>query len=165
MDLAADRRRWSTLWLSALVVLADQVTKHWAVNQLVDGKTIDLVWTLRFKLGFNSGMAFSQADGLGPVIGVIALIAIVVLAYVARQADTRSGSYAAAAILGGAAGNVVDRLFRGDGWLHGSVVDFIDLQWWPVFNIADMGITIGGAILVIGAWRAPRESSSSGVAA
>ncbi len=164
MDLAAAKRRWSTLWLSALVVLADQVTKHWAVNHLVDGKTIDLVWTLRFKLGFNSGMAFSQAEGLGPVIGVIALVAIVVLAYVARQADTRSGSYAAAAILGGAAGNVVDRLFRGDGWLHGSVVDFIDLQWWPVFNIADMAITIGGAILVIGAWRTPRESAASGAA-
>jgi signal peptidase II len=164
VDLAAAKRRWSTLWLSALVVLADQVTKHWAVNHLVDGKTIDLVWTLRFKLGFNSGMAFSQAEGLGPVIGVIALVAIVVLAYVARQADTRSGSYAAAAILGGAAGNVVDRLFRGDGWLHGSVVDFIDLQWWPVFNIADMAITIGGAILVIGAWRTPRESAASGAA-
>jgi signal peptidase II len=164
VDLAAAKRRWSTLWLSALVVLADQVTKHWAVNHLVDGKMIDLVWTLRFKLGFNSGMAFSQADGLGPVIGVIALVAIVVLAYVARQADTRSGSYAAAAILGGAAGNVVDRLFRGEGWLHGSVVDFIDLQWWPVFNIADMAITIGGTILVIGAWRTPRESAASGAA-
>jgi len=162
VDLAVASRRWSTLWLSALVVLADQVTKHWAVNHLADGHTVDIVWTLRFKLGFNSGMAFSQAEGLGPIIGVLALVAIVVLAFVVRQSDTRTGSFAAAAILGGAAGNVADRLFRGDGWLHGAVVDFIDLQWWPVFNIADMAITIGGAILVIGAWRTPKRSVADG---
>ena len=160
MDLAVARRRWSMLWLSALVVLADQVTKNWAVNHLADGHAVDVLWTLRFKLGFNSGMAFSQAEGLGPVIGVVALIAIAVLAFVARQSDTRSGSLAAAAILGGAAGNVADRLFRGDGWLHGAVIDFIDLQWWPVFNVADMAITVGGAILVVGAWRAPKVTAS-----
>ena len=54
-------------------------------------------------------------------------------------------------VLGGAVGNVLDRLLRGEGWLHGSVVDFIDLQWFPVFNVADMGVTIGGALLVLGA--------------
>ena len=53
-------------------------------------------------------------------------------------------------VIGGALGNVVDRLFRGDGWFHGSVIDFIDLQWWPIFNVADMAITIGGVLLVLG---------------
>jgi signal peptidase II len=52
-------------------------------------------------------------------------------------------------VCGGAAGNVVDRLFRGDGWLHGAVVDFIDLQWWPVFNIADAAITVGAVLLLV----------------
>ena len=45
-------------------------------------------------------------------------------------------------------GNVVDRLFRNDGWFDGAVVDFIDLQWWPIFNVADIGI-VGGALLLL----------------
>ena len=53
-------------------------------------------------------------------------------------------------VMGGAAGNVCDRLFRGSGWLRGSVVDFIDLRWWPVFNVADIGVTVGGLLLVVG---------------
>ena len=52
-------------------------------------------------------------------------------------------------IVGGALGNVLDRLFRGDGWMHGAVVDFIDFQWFPIFNVADMGVTIGAALLVL----------------
>ncbi|MFT3854832.1 MAG: signal peptidase II [Ilumatobacteraceae bacterium] len=46
-------------------------------------------------------------------------------------------------------GNLADRLFRGDGWLHGAVIDFIDLQWFPIFNVADAAITIGGALFVL----------------
>jgi signal peptidase II len=52
-------------------------------------------------------------------------------------------------VAGGAAGNIVDRLFRGDAWLRGAVVDFIDLQWWPIFNIADAAIVLGAGALVI----------------
>ena len=64
-------------------------------------------------------------------------------------------------VMGGAAGNVVDRLFRGSGWFRGAVVDFIDLRWWPVFNVADIGVTVGGLLLVAGSLFA-RPSSSSG---
>jgi signal peptidase II len=52
-------------------------------------------------------------------------------------------------VLGGAAGNLADRLARGDDPLHGAVVDFIDLQWWPVFNVADIGVVVGGLLLVV----------------
>ena len=52
-------------------------------------------------------------------------------------------------MVGGAIGNLLDRLFRGDAWLHGSVVDFIDFQWFPIFNVADMGVNIGGALFVL----------------
>jgi signal peptidase II len=52
-------------------------------------------------------------------------------------------------IVGGAWGNVVDRLFRGEAWLRGSVVDFIDLQWWPVFNIADSAVTVGVILMFL----------------
>ena len=63
-------------------------------------------------------------------------------------------------VIGGAIGNVLDRLLRaGDGFLGGAVVDFIDLQWWPVFNVADMAITVGGVILVVGSvWSGRRQN-------
>ncbi|MFM8901840.1 MAG: signal peptidase II, partial [Actinomycetota bacterium] len=53
----------------AVVVVLDQATKHWALNELASGRTIDLVWTLRFNLVFNSGMAFSRGQGSGRIIG------------------------------------------------------------------------------------------------
>ena len=49
---------------------------------------------------------------------------------------------------------MLDRLFRGEGWLRGQVVDFIDLQWWPIFNIADMAIVVGGVLLILSTLRA-----------
>ena len=59
------------------------------------------------------------------------------------------GAVALGLVLGGAAGNLLDRLFReGSGFLGGGVVDFIDLQWWPIFNVADAAVTIGGLLLV-----------------
>ena len=70
---------------------------------------------------------------------------------------SRVTSVAAGLVAGGALGNLIDRIFRGDRILHGSVVDFIDFQWFPIFNVADMAIDIGGALFVL--WtlvRAPR---------
>lgn len=141
-----------SLAVAAAVVAVDQLTKSWALERLSGGRTIDLVWTLRFRLAFNRGMAFSRGSGLGPVIGVVALLVVVgLLVSLGRgRVAGRVGTVAVGAVLGGAIGNVADRFFRSDdGFLQGAVVDFIDLQWWPVFNVADMGITIGGAVLVV----------------
>lgn len=149
--------------LATVIVVLDQVTKHWAVNALSDGHTVDVVWTLRFALGFNSGMAFSKATGLGPLIGVIATVAVVWLLSSLRKAGSQLSAVGMALVAGGAAGNVVDRLFRGPGWFRGSVVDFIDLQWWPVFNVADSAITVGGCLLVLGAVLASRNADGAGV--
>jgi signal peptidase II len=149
--------------LATAIVVLDQVTKHWAVNALSDGHTVDVVWTLRFALGFNSGMAFSKATGLGPLIGVIATVAVVWLLSSLRKAGSQLSAVGMALVAGGAAGNVVDRLFRGPGWFRGSVVDFIDLQWWPVFNVADSAITVGGCLLVLGAVLASRNTDGAGV--
>ena len=75
-----------------------------------------------------------------------------------RQSSTRLAAVAMGMIVGGALGNLGDRLFRGDaGFLHGSVVDFIDLQWWPVFNVADMGVVCGAVLLAITFLRPPEE--------
>ena len=157
--------RTSLLSLAAAVVLVDQATKHWAVNALSDGRVIDVVWTLRFALGFNSGMAFSKATGLGPLIGIIATLAVVWLLASLRKAGSRLSAVGMALVGGGAAGNVADRLFRGDGWFRGSVVDFIDLQWWPVFNVADSAITVGGCLLVLGAVFVSRRAERNGASA
>jgi signal peptidase II len=129
-------------------VLLDQLTKEWALNALADGP-IDVVWTLRFNLAFNKGMAFSQGTGLGPIIGVVALVVIVGLLVSIGRSTSRLYPLAVGLIVGGAIGNLLDRLFRAPGWFRGAVVDFIDLQWWPIFNVADIGVTVGGALLLL----------------
>ena len=62
---------------------------------------------------------------------------------------SRVTAVAAGLIAGGALGNLADRVFRGDRILHGAVIDFIDFQWFPIFNVADMAIDIGGALFVL----------------
>lgn len=131
-------------------VVVDQITKSWAVAALDDQRIIHVVWTLQFALGFNSGFAFSQGQGLGPFIGAAALVVAFVIGRAMTKATQPWTAYGLALILSGAIGNVVDRVFRGDGWLHGRVVDFIDFQWFPVFNVADSCITIGAGLLVVG---------------
>ena len=143
-------RRAAVLAAAAGVVALDQATKHWAVNALADGRVIDLVWTLRFKLHFNSGLAFSVGTGRG---GIFALVGLVALVLVVRSVLTWPSPVATAAaglVVGGALGNLVDRVARaGEGFLGGRVVDFIDVQWWPVFNVADMALSVGAVLLVV----------------
>lgn len=153
---APARRTWVALGVALVLVVLDQLTKNWALNSLDDGPQ-HLLWTLQFKLTFNSGMAFSQGEGSGMLIGAIALVVIVVLIVSLRRhrVPSRQWLIAVGLVIGGAAGNLLDRLFRGEGWLRGSVVDFIDLQWWPIFNVADMGIVVGGMWLVLASALAP----------
>ena len=138
-----------SLLVAAVVVGLDQLSKHWAVSQLNDGHTVHVLWTLQFNLAFNGGMAFGRGQGLGPIIGVIATIVVVVLVLSLRRSDGKLSIVAVGLIVGGAMGNIVDRLFRGDAWLHGKVVDFIDFQWFPIFNIADMCVNVGGGLLIV----------------
>ena len=147
-------RGWAPAAL--IVVLIDQLTKAWAVAEL-DDRDIDLFWTLRLNLSFNTGMAFSAGQSWGPIIGVIAMLVVVALLLSMRRQTGRLTDLAVGLIIGGAIGNIIDRLFRQDGWLRGGVVDFIDFQWFPIFNVADMGITIGGGLLVLASYLQARE--------
>jgi signal peptidase II len=144
------------LAIAVAVVLVDQLTKHWAQDALIDSSK-HVIWTLQLNLSFNSGMAFSAGRGVGPVIGAVAIVVIIGLAVSARRAarDSRLAAVAAGLVIGGAIGNLADRLFRGDGWLHGSVIDFVDLQWFPIFNVADAAITVGGALFIVWTLRRP----------
>ena len=95
-------------------------------------------------------MAFGQGRGLGPVIGVVATVVIVYLLISLRDQSSRISTVGMGLLIGGAAGNLIDRLFRGDAWLNGAVVDFIDLQWFPIFNVADMAVNVGAGLLILG---------------
>ncbi|HVE47048.1 MAG TPA: signal peptidase II [Acidimicrobiales bacterium] len=130
------------------VVAVDQLTKSWALRALDDGP-IDLVWTLRFKLSFNSGAAFGIGQGLAPLFMVVAIVVLVAVVGFGRSAATTPATVVALGlIVGGAVGNLVDRFLRDH---DGAVVDFIDLQWWPVFNVADAAISVGALLFILAA--------------
>lgn len=139
------------LLVASIILVLDQLTKTWAVRSLNDGNAIDLVMGVRFNLYFNPGAAFSTGTALGPVFGVAAVVVSAWLVTFARKHRSRSVSIVTGLIIGGALGNVIDRLLRrGDGgFLGGYVVDFVDLGWWPVFNVADMGIVVGVVSMMV----------------
>lgn len=137
----------------------DQLSKWWAVSGLGDG-TVDVVGSLRFQVAVNHGASFSLGTGLGAWIGVFALVVVGVLVWQGRSVRSRLGAVAMGLIVGGALGNVADRAFRGDGFFDGGVIDFIDLQWWPVFNVADIGVVCGAILLVLSMLRAPTDGGA-----
>jgi signal peptidase II len=140
---------------AAVVLAADQLTKLWATEGLADGPVEIIGTTLRFRLTRNPGGAFSIFTGLTPILAVLAAVMTVVIYRVARKTDDRVMAYALAGVLGGALGNLTDRVFRDPGFLRGHVVDFIDLSFWPTFNVADCGISIGVVLVLIRGWKEP----------
>ena len=149
------RRLGIVAGVAVFVVAADQVSKAWAQHALANGRPIHVVGSARFYLLHNTGVAFSQGSGrgLGPWITLLA-IGVVVGVSLGGTSRHPLGATASGLIAGGALGNLADRAFRGDaGFLHGAVIDFIDLRWWPVFNIADSGVVVGACLLVLATFR------------
>lgn len=152
------------------IVLVDQASKAWAVRRLtrepcsVPDACIDLVGSLRFRLSFNPGAAFSSFTGGGPVLGVIAFVMTIYLVYLTVNTTDAVLRWAFPVVGGGAVGNLWDRLFRAeDGFLSGSVVDFIDLQFWPIFNIADIAIVGGVIVIAVHLFRQPLEAAEPAI--
>jgi len=139
----------TSVFVAVVLAVLDQMSKAWALRDLADGRVIHVIWTLQFNLTYNRGMAFSRGTGVGPIIGVIGLVVVVMLLLSLRRADNVLTRLATGLIIGGAMGNILDRLFRDSGWMRGAVIDFIDFQWWPVFNVADMAIMIGAATMIV----------------
>lgn len=143
---ASRRRRTGLVGGVALgVVLADQLTKSWAQQHLAS-HPVHIVWTLRLKLVYNPGVAFSLGRGSTSVVTVVALAIVVGIAVVAWRTSGTGLGIALGLIIGGAVGNLVDRLLRHNS---GQVIDFIDLRWWPVFNVADAAITCGVVLALV----------------
>ena len=137
------RTSWMGAGAAVAVLVLDILTKGWAVSALSDGRDIHIFWTLHFALTHNEGMAFSTGTNIGPFIGMLAIVVIAILVATMRKQSNTMSLVATGCIVGGATGNVLDRVFRGTGFMNGAVVDFIDLRWWPVFNVADIGIVCG----------------------
>ena len=129
-----------------IVVACDQATKTWALHHTVN--PVHVIGTLRLALTFNTGAAFGLGRGITPVLVGGAIVLVVVLLGLGRAASrtaSRSATSPWASCSGARCGNLADRLIRHH---HGAVIDFIDLRWWPVFNVADACITVGALLLI-----------------
>jgi signal peptidase II len=155
-------RWWSWLFVSAGVIVLDQLTK-WLIQQtLVFGQSVPVLPFFSLVLVYNPGAAFSflsSADGWQRYFFVsIGLLASGFIVYLLRRhAADPMFCFALALILGGALGNVIDRV------MLGAVVDFLDLHaagyHWPAFNVADSAITCGAALLIWDSLRRPRAAA------
>ncbi|HLD14200.1 MAG TPA: signal peptidase II [Burkholderiales bacterium] len=151
------------LWLAVTVLLLDQATKQLALAQLVLHEPVALLPFLNLTLVYNKGAAFgflSSASGWqNAFFIVVALAACGVILYLLRQTRERLFAVALMLVLGGAIGNLVDRL------IYGYVVDFVDVYYqswhWPAFNIADSAITIGAILIALDAIRVGKSSPSA----
>src|SRR6266540_2682298 len=128
--------------LVAGIVALGQLTKAWVVANLADGPQSIIGETVELRLARNPGGAFSLFTGFTPLLAVLALVVAIVL--------------------GGALGNLSDRVFRTPGFLRGEVVDFIHVSAWPSFNVADSAITIGAVLLIVWGWRDRDERRTAG---
>jgi signal peptidase II len=141
------------LAVAAAIVVLDQLTKIWAVSALSDGPVEVIGTLLQWRLTRNPGGAFSLLTGLTPVLAVLAVVMVVYIVRTTRRTADVVMAYSLALVLGGAVGNLVDRLVRSPGFLRGEVVDFIKVPHWPTFNVADCAITIGVILIAIRGWR------------
>ena len=146
--------------LAALGLLADQWTKHLAVQHLADHGVSYAGGLLRLTLARNPGAAFSTGTSYTPVISVIAIVATVVVCVVALRTRNRTWAVALGLLLAGVLGNLVDRLVREPGPLRGHVVDFLELPHWPVFNVADVCINLAALLILVQVVRGVRLDGS-----
>ena len=159
------------LWISGLVVLLDQSTKWLVLRTMYPGQQIPVLgdW-LKFTFTENPGMAFGITPGPTAVVTVFSILATGLIVFYLYRIRRDYYPYRAslALILGGAVGNIIDRLFYGDALLSGKVVDFIHVNLWsgflpesaplvggmyislfPIWNVADMGIVCGVASVIL----------------
>jgi signal peptidase II len=122
----------------------------WVVAELEGRRAIELLGgELTLQVSRNSGAAFSFAQGATLLFTAVAVVVILVIVRISTRLRSIGWAVSLGLLLGGAAGNLVDRLLRSPGPGRGAVVDFIDLGWFPSFNVADSGIVVGGLLAVL----------------
>ncbi|MDT7570868.1 MAG: signal peptidase [Actinomycetota bacterium] len=136
--------------MAVVVLLLDLLTKHLVVEHLEHREPVRLLGgALLLAVSRNSGAAFSFAQGATVLFTAVAVAVIVVIVRTARRLGSSGWAVCLGLLLGGATGNLVDRIFRAPGPGRGAVVDFIDFRVWPVFNLADSAIVCGGLLAVL----------------
>jgi signal peptidase II len=142
------------LGVAGLVLACDLVSKWLAVRELGDREPVELLGgLLTLRLVRNAGAAFGLAQGLTIAFTVVAAAVVVVILRLSRRLRSLPWAVALGLVLGGAVGNLVDRVFRAPAAGRGHVVDFLELPHWPVFNLADSAIVCGGILIVILSFR------------
>lgn len=137
-----------------LVLALDVGTKVLVVAELEHRRTLELLGgQLRLGVTRNSGAAFSFAEGYTILFTAVAVVVVVVIARISRRLYSGAWAVSLGLLLGGATGNLLDRLLRSPGPGRGAVVDFIDFGVWPSFNVADSGIVVGGLLAVLLSFR------------
>ncbi len=129
--------------VAACVIVIDQVTKTLAEANLAT-HSVKIVGPLSLELVYNSGVAFSIGSGDAPIVTIVELLVILGIILYVRKIRSTGLAVGFGMVIGGALGNITDRLFRHN---HGSVIDFIHSGFWPTFNLADSAVVIG--IIVI----------------
>jgi len=155
--------RW--LGLSALVIILDQLSKAWITSHFVYGETLVVLSVFNLVLAHNTGAAFSfLSDAGGMQRWLFSIIAIVASAWIVwllrRHGSQLLFALALSMILGGALGNLIDRI------AYGYVVDFLQFHWdehyFPAFNLADSAITCGAFILILDSFRGKGHGTAAG---
>ncbi|MCZ7413764.1 signal peptidase II [Streptomyces sp. WMMC897] len=148
------RRVAVLLWVAAVAYALDLISKIVVVEYLEGEPSIEVVGELlRFHAVRNPGAAFGMGEALTIVFTAIAAAVIVVIFRIARKLYSTPWAIALGLLLGGAFGNLTDRVFRSPGVFQGAVVDFIAPAHFAVFNLADAAIVCGGFLIVILSFR------------
>ena len=145
------RRQTKARWVrfgvpAALIIVQDQISKAIIRAELDPRESIEVFSWFSISRVANEGIAFGLFPGRQAAVAVLTVIALSAIAIALAGLVSRNPTVAAGAglLVGGSLGNLIDRL------AHGAVTDFIDLARWPAFNVADCGITIGAALIVVG---------------
>jgi signal peptidase II len=130
---------FATAWT---IWLFDFLTKIWALSALTSSPRKILGTNLQLILVKNSGAAFSFATSFTILFSLLALAVVAAITYYAPRITSQGWLISLGLLLGGVLGNLTDRIFRQPGFLNGSVIDWIQIPHWPVFNLADSAITV-----------------------
>jgi signal peptidase II len=140
--------RWSVAAAGA-VVLLDQLTKWWVVSALPGDPIVLVDGFLELRYVTNSGASFGMLQDAGALIALLVVAVVVFIVFLVRKIGTTPEAVGLGLVLGGAIGNLADRVFRGPGLFDGGVVDFVDFSFFPAFNVADSSISIGAGLILL----------------
>jgi len=145
------------------VYLLDRITKIWADRALAGRPPIRVIpGVLSLDHTTNSGGAFGLGRSAPWIFATATLVVALIVVAVSFRARGTPIAVALGLILGGGIGNFTDRALNGDGFLSGHVTDFIDLHWWPIFNVADSAIVVGAVLLAVASSRSEHREDAGG---